>query len=156
LAEVRAGSRSQGDPVLVRALFYPDRRTQLAAAEALIRIPNPKGVPAVTRVVDVLRRTVLADIEAKSGPKVLVGFFDDAMAQEVSQSVEKAGFEAIRVRTGREALKRLDQAADIDILLFEAGLPDPGPASLLGQLRADVNVGLMPLILAAPQDRIEK
>ena len=49
--------------VLVRALDYPDRRVQLAAADALLRMPGPPVHQATARVVEVLRRAVAADSE---------------------------------------------------------------------------------------------
>src|SRR5262249_50659508 len=44
---------------------------------------------------------------------------------------------------------RAGEAADIDLLLLDADLPDPGLAPLLGQLRADANVGQLPVVLTA-------
>src|SRR5262249_46452025 len=140
---------------LVRALYYPDRRAQLAAAEAIIRIPGPERPLAGARVVEVLRRAAAAEAAEKSAPKVLVGFLNADTAQAVGNAVEKAGMVPVRVRSGNEAMKRLSEAADIDAILIDAGLPDPGLPSLLAQLRADVNVGDLPLVIAAPNNRLE-
>jgi len=156
LAEIRASrGRTQSEPVLVRALYYPDRRVELAAAEALIRIPNKSGPPAVGRIVEILRRAAAAEPDDKAKPKVLVGFFKDAIGQEVAGVVEKAGFTPVRVSTGREAMTRLGQAADIDVLLLDANLPDPEMSVLLAQLQADANVGHLPIVLAAQRNGIE-
>jgi CheY-like chemotaxis protein len=156
LAEARANRpRTQGQPALVRALYYPERRVQMAAAEALIRIPGPNPPLAGPRVVEVLRRAAAAEPSEKDAPKVLVGYFNAEMGQEVAKAVEKAGMQPVRVNTGREALLRLGEAADIDAILIDANLPDPGLSSLLAQLRADVNVGDLPLVLAAPKERVE-
>jgi CheY-like chemotaxis protein len=154
-AEVQAARPSKGtEPPLVRALYYPDRRVQMAAAEALLQIPGSAAIPATTRVVDVLRRAVAANPDPKAKPKVLVGYFNNDTLDRVSETVRRAGFEPVPVRTGRDVLLRLNQAADIDLLLLDADLPDPGLASLLGQLRVDSNAGV-PVVLTAPADRLE-
>src|SRR5207244_10165283 len=66
-AEVRA-LRAAGSevPVLARALDYPDRRVQLTAAEAVLRIPLPPSAAAAARVVDILGRALAADSDAKA------------------------------------------------------------------------------------------
>jgi CheY-like chemotaxis protein len=157
LAEIRASKgKAQSEPVLVRSLYYPDRRVQLAAAESLIRIPSKSGPPSIGRIVEILRRGAASEPQEKAPPKILVGFFNNAVGQEVANAVNKAGFTAVPVKTGREAVKRLGDAADIDGLLLDTNLPDPGLSQLLGQLRADANVGHLPIVLAAPREGIEK
>jgi CheY-like chemotaxis protein len=149
LGEGRAGRPGpRGEPALVRALNYPDRRVQMAAAEALLRAPGPTTAAAGGRVVEVLRRALAA--EPSAAGKVLVGYFNEDVADRVAQAVRKAGFEAVKAHTGREVMLRAGEAADIDLLLLDAALPDPGLAPLLGQLRADANVGQLPVVLTAP------
>lgn len=150
MADLRANKPSaKGEPVLVRALHYPDRRVQLAAAEALLRGTSKPEPTAAARVLDVLRRALAAELPKATTAKVLVGYFNDDIATKVASAVRAAGFEPVKVNTGREALKRLGQAADIDLLLLDAALPDPGLASLLGQLRADVYSSRLPIVLTA-------
>jgi hypothetical protein len=156
LAEARANRpRSQGQPALVRALHYPNRSVQLAAAEALIHIPGPSQPLAGARVVEVLRRIAAAEPAENAAPKVVVGFFNQDMGNEVGKAVKAAGMEPVHARTGNDVLRRVSDAADIDAILIDANLPDPGPASLIAQLRADINVGELPLILAAPKERLD-
>jgi hypothetical protein len=50
-------------------------------------------------------------------------------------------------------MRRLNEAADIDLVLIDADLPDPGLAQLLGQLRSDINTGLLPVVVLAPPER---
>jgi CheY-like chemotaxis protein len=144
-------------PPLVRALYYPDPRVQVAAAEALTRIPGPPAVHVPARLVEVLRRTLAADPGAPTAvkPRVLVGYFNDDERTRVAQAVAAAGFDPVPVATGRVLLLRLAQAADIDLILMDEALPDPGLAHLLANLRADVNVGLVPVVVTAPPDRAE-
>jgi CheY-like chemotaxis protein len=156
LAEVRANlPTTRGEPALVRALYYPDRRVHLAAADALLRIPGPPPVNTSSRTVDLLRRALAAEPQAKAVPKVLVGFASEDTTNKAAAALTGAGYEPVRVATGRDALRRLNAASDIDVLLLDACLPEPGLASLLAQLRADPNAGRLPLLLAAPPDQLE-
>ncbi len=139
-------------PALVRALYYPDRRVQFAAADALLRIGTPPAPLAGSRVVEILRRTAAAD----ALPKALIADFNTDRANAVAAAVKQAGFEPVVVSTGREALRRLSQAADIDALLIDAAVPDPMLPHLLAQLRADIDTGLLPLLVLAPGEQVER
>jgi hypothetical protein len=152
--EVRAlRSFSRRQPPLVRALYYPDRRVQMAAAEAVLRIPNSAASLATTRIVEILRRAVAGEPAVREPAKVLIGFFNEDVRNGVAAAVLAAGYEPIKVATGREIMQRLGQASDIALLLFEESLPDPGLANLLGQLRADTFASQLPIVLAASAER---
>jgi CheY-like chemotaxis protein len=144
---------TKGEPVLVRALYYPDRRVQMAAAEAILRGPESIAPATAARVLDVLRRSLAVEPVAKSLPKVLVGYGSPEFAGRVGDAVRTAGFDAVLVNSGRDVLRRIGQAADIDLLLIDSALPDPGLASLLGQLGADTYAAHLPIILTAPAGR---
>jgi hypothetical protein len=134
---------------LLRALYYPDRRVQMAAAEALLQIPNSAASLATTRVVEVLRRALAAEPEVKQRSKVLIGYFNEDIRNRVALAVGAAGYKAVPVGTGRELMQRLGQASDIDLVLFEEKLPNPGLDQLLGQLRADRFASRLPILLTA-------
>jgi hypothetical protein len=140
-------------PPLVRALYYPDRRVQMAAAEALLQIPDSAASLATTRVVEVLRRAVAAEPEARQRSKVLIGYFNEDIRNRVAALVAVTGYDAVTVGTGREMMQRLGQASDIALLLFEEELPSPGLAQLLGQLHADRFAGQLPILLTAAPPR---
>jgi CheY-like chemotaxis protein len=147
---------ARGTPPLLRALYYPDRRVQIAAAEAVVRIPGSAASLVTGRVVQILQRALAADPGPPNPlivPKVLVAYFSDDQATRVDAVVAAAGFEPVKVNTGRAVMLRLGQAADIDLVLLDEALPDPGLASLIAQLRADVNVGLVPVVLTAGPER---
>ena len=67
--------------------------------------------------------------------------------------MKKSGFDPIPVRTGRDVLRRLNKAADVDLVLIDEALPDPGLPSLLAQLRADLNYGRIPVVVTVPKER---
>ena len=182
LGEVRAlRPRTQREPGLLRALNYPDRRVQLAAADALLRIPNPEPYRISARIVEVLRRFCAADAKAR----VLVADGNKNRGDEVAKTVQTAGYDTEVLTTGADVLRRLSEAADVDALIInvDAGqkllpqnpippsrparapqvigpanatkysLPDLGLPSFLAQLRADINFGLIPAIILIGQDQ---
>jgi hypothetical protein len=71
----------------------------------------------------------------------------------VAASLTTAGFEPIKVSTGRELMQRLGKASDIALLVFEEELPNPGLANLLGQIRADTFASQLPVLLTATAAR---
>ena len=50
-------------------------------------------------------------------------------------------------------MKKLTESADFDVMLIDHNLPDPGITYLLAQLRADVNVGQLPLFVTISYDK---
>jgi CheY-like chemotaxis protein len=148
LHDVRSvGPDRNRPPPLVRALYYPDRRVQMAAADALLRVPSRPNPLATGRTVEVLRRMANGDSVAKA----LVADADVMRVESLARTVKQAGFEPVMARTGRQALKQLQGNADVDVLFIDHMLPDPGLAHLVAQLRADVNVGLLPLFITVPE-----
>jgi len=136
--------RSKDRPVLIRALDYPDRRVQFAAADSLLRIgAAPQGSG---RVVDVLRRSVNLD----PAPKVLIADFNKERGDEVGNAIKGLGYETVIVQTGKQILKRLEQANDIDIILIDWDIADLELPDLLAQLRADINASAIPLVVTVP------
>jgi CheY-like chemotaxis protein len=98
-------------------------------------------------VVDVLRKILAADPAGRTVPRVLVAHFNDGIANLLLAAVKQAGYDGVKVNTGREVMKRLREAADIDLLVLDGNLPDPGFAQLLGQIKSDVNAKQLPLVL---------
>jgi CheY-like chemotaxis protein len=153
LEDARAGQPTgRGEPALVRALNYPDRRVQLAAALALLRLPKPPANLPAARVVEVLRRAVAAE-SAQAKLRVLAAHANEGVVNEIARTLEKAGFQVFTARTGRDVLRRLNEASDIDLVMVHADLPDPEIQFLVAQLRADVNYGLLPVVVLAPAAR---
>jgi CheY-like chemotaxis protein len=131
---------------LVRALNYPDRRVQFAAADTLLRLPGPPPPQATVRIPEILRRIVQADPTSK----VIVADFNQDRGKEVSAAVKEAGYEPITLRTGREVRDRLAEAADVDAILVDHVLPDPNLRTLLAQLRTDIDTAQIPLFITIP------
>jgi DNA-binding response OmpR family regulator len=167
LGEVKAARSNDGsESALVRALNFPNPRVSFAAADALLRLPRlpepeaPRkpgvpgpSVPAV-RVVEVLRRAVAAEVAPRKA-RVLVVHNNVGALDEIDKALKAAEFEAVTVRTGKEGLRRLNQAADIDAIFVDWAVPDPPLAHFLGQVRSDVNAGLLPVLVLLPPQTLE-
>jgi CheY-like chemotaxis protein len=150
LTETRAArNKGKEPPALVQALTYPDRRVQMAAADALLHFPDAPPPHAKARIIEILRRALASD----AAPKAIVADAYINRANEVGQAVKQAGYEPIIVHTGREALNRLREAADVDVVLVDQGIIDPDLIHLLPQLRADVDNGLLPVLITVAPER---
>jgi CheY-like chemotaxis protein len=156
LGETRATKPTgHGESPLVRALSYPDRRVQMAAADALLRIPAVPAPTATGRVVDVLRRFAAIDPQPRAKPVLLLGFPEAATAEAIEKAARAIGFDVEKVNSGTAVLQRLKKAADVDAVMIGTQLPDPGLASLLAQLRQDPAFAGLPLWLVVPWDTQE-
>jgi hypothetical protein len=149
--EVRAAREgTAGRPgVLLRALYYPDRRVQLAAALALLKMPTEPAPPAAARVVEVLRRFVAAG----STPKVLVAYSSVARGAELRKQVQAAGFEPVLAPTKKATFDALHRSADIDLILLHPAVGECQLSHALAPLRGDADGGLLPLLVITPPER---
>jgi hypothetical protein len=144
-----AGVRGErGRPgALVRALDYPDRRVQFAAAEALLRLPPTAAHASQARVAEVLRRALAGDAESSLPKKgrILVGAFQPEQAQAMANAVRAAGYDAEVAQTGKDLMRRLKDRGDIDGVILDSELPYPPLPDTIASLRYDVHLGLLPV-----------
>jgi hypothetical protein len=152
-AEARARQpRGKGEPALVRALYYPDRRVQFAAAEALLAIPGDANPRTAARVVEVLARALTTETAERGRRRVLVAVANETWRDQVRDVVTRSRFDAVPAADSRQALRIL-RAGDVDAVLLDSTMP-PGAAPVLAQLRADVDAAPIPVLLAAvPESR---
>jgi CheY-like chemotaxis protein len=157
LAEVRAVlPAGNADPPLVRALYYPDRRVQMAATESLLKIPGTPPAKARGRMVEILTRFLAAEPQqAGARLKALAASGDADTRLQMERSLKAAGFDAVLTETGREALKRLNSAADVSAVLLDSKLPDPGLPYFIGQVESDPNAKKLPVLILAIPDTAE-
>jgi CheY-like chemotaxis protein len=152
LAEVQAARPTPpNSPVLVQALYYGDRRVEMAAADAALRIPRLPPSLASSRVIEILRRLIAGDTAARA---LIVDSSSDC-AELVARAVKQAGSDTAIVFTGREAIQRLADAADIDLVLVDANVVDPMLNHLLAQLRTGTDTKLVPIFVTTTSDQVE-
>jgi CheY-like chemotaxis protein len=155
LADVHAARLAvRHGPVLARALNYPDRRVQMAAVDAMVRIPGEPPPSPALRVVQILRRSLLAE----PVPKLLIAYTNKEQADELRKVAREARFVPVVVRNRRAALQRLRAAADIDAILIDYRFPgwEREFPFVLAAIRADVDAALIPVVVTAPENRLAR
>ncbi|NBO91025.1 MAG: hypothetical protein EBV06_01720 [Planctomycetia bacterium] len=153
--EVRAKRPlSKGEPPLVRALYSPDLRIRMAAVRAFVTIPGESPPHARKRVLDILGHILTPAAAYLSGRKVLVAVADEGWRTRTQQSVIDLGAAPVSVTSGRDVMRAMRGNADIEAVLLESTLPTPGLAHLLAQMRADIDISRIPIVVAAvPETR---
>lgn len=150
LAEVRATMpRGAKAPVLVSALNYGDRRVELEAAFALLKIPGSQKANASAQVVEVLARALRMDPMTMGKPRVLVAVANMDWRHQVMIAVRDAGMDPVLAVNGIEAIRRLEKASDIDAIFLDSTLPDPGIHHLISGIRSESYAARVPIFLAA-------
>src|SRR5262249_54403388 len=116
--------QTQGEPAIVRALYFGDPRVNFAAADALLRIPGA-STAATPRVVQILKAALLPEPVASERPRVLVASAQERLLLDLRRSAEGAGYEPVMAATGRQALRRLLERSDVGAVVLDSTLPDP-------------------------------
>lgn len=139
--------------VFLRGLDYPDARVQLASAVGLLRSPVPPTHGKTARVVEVLRRAVTVDPAGKETGRALIADPVLSRATKTSDYLQQLGYVSERLATGRDLLRRVNRAADYDLIVVDRHVVDPVLVDLLPQLQASLNVGRRPVLVVASSDR---
>jgi CheY-like chemotaxis protein len=141
---------AQGLPPLVRALSYPDRRVQMAAAEAILNIPTADGFAGASRVVEVLRRAITGD----AAPRAVIGFSKEDAAREFADLVRQLGYEPSIALNGRQTVKLATELGDVEILFLDPKLAEVGGVNaVVAQLRGNADTAGIPIVLVAEPDQ---
>src|SRR5205085_12689322 len=98
------------------------------------------------------RANPAGDPGATLAPKALIADGDGDRADIVAGVLRQAGFDTVITRTGRDALKRLNQASDVDVLWINDQIAYPQLPNLLAQIRADVKYGRLPIFVTLSED----
>lgn len=136
---------------LVRALYYPDRRVQFAASQALLRLPPSPAPVAAERVVDLLQRAVAADGKSKA----MMAFAPADQAAAMREKIREIGFEPLVSKNLPETLKLLDKDADVDILFLHPALKSLDLSVVLSQIRNNHNLGRVPIVVLTKKENYE-
>jgi CheY-like chemotaxis protein len=162
--EVRAArpsekSSSSSSPVefrpslLMKALDYPDRRVQFAAVDALLKAPGAHAHQRGAQIIKILNGYLMADPpEPDSKPKAMIGDGDRRRAEALASLARQSGFDTEIALTGKEVIRRLQEKADIDLVLIDHHLQLPSLPDFLAQVRADLRTRPIPLAVVASPD----
>lgn len=139
---------------LVRALSAPDRRTQFAAAKALVDV-RPRGpFPGSSRVVPVLARFVASGAE----PKAIVIDGNLARGGQLAGNLRAVGYDPEVARTGDEGFALAAGSADVELVIIEPNLIEGAwrLTDTLANLRADARTAGLPILLVGPLDLADR
>lgn len=161
------GDRGQRDTSLTatakttpysKALAYPDPRVQFAAAVALLRAPNSAALDSRAKVVDVLRRALLADQDGATEGKIgraIIADPNGVRGEKLASTFREIGYAAERFATGRQLLTRVGKGADFDLIVVDRHVADPTLTDVIGQLSADPNTARRSIFVVASSDRLK-
>lgn len=133
---------------LVRALYYPDRRVQFAAARAMLKLPAQPPV-AASRVVDVFRQFLGSD----GGPRALAAYVPAEKAAPLRAALKAAGYDVTIASDLRELAERGRVSTGFDVIVLHENLSVAQLPFVLTQLRADADLGALPALVIASKDR---
>jgi hypothetical protein len=135
---------------IVRGLYFPDRRVQFAAVNALLKMPTSPTPVAASRVVDVLNRLVTID----QPPAALILGASGDKAAEVTQAMKDAGLTPIQGKTPNEGLAKVRTIGNIEAIVLHYGMSSREVNYALNQIAADTDFGRTPVLLVAPADKM--
>src|SRR5262249_7901858 len=103
---------------IVRGLYFPDRRVQFTALNALLKMPSSPSPVASSRVVELLNRFVTID-----QPPVAVVIGSSAeKSGEVMQAVKETGFLPILAKTPIDGLAKARTLGNIEVIVLHYGM----------------------------------
>jgi hypothetical protein len=135
---------------VIRGLYYPDRRVQFQAANALLKMPVDQTPVASARTVDVLQR--LATI-GEAPAALVVGSSADKLGEALN-AVKEAGFTPIAVKSIQYGLTRARSLGNIEAIFLMPGIMLNELPYALTQIRGDIDHGQIPVLVVAPADDV--
>ncbi len=135
---------------LIDALFAPDRRVQLAAAEALVNLDPKARFTGSSRVVPVLARFV----DGQVTPRAIVVDGNAERASQVAGFLRGVGFNAQVAATGALGFALAADSADVELIALDPNFIGDSwkLADLLGNLKADARTAGIPTFIVGPLD----
>jgi CheY-like chemotaxis protein len=108
---------------------------------------SPRHVPGALKCVDSFRES------AVQPRKVLV--VDDSKLMHKMYEVMLRQYALVYASDGRQALDRLQEHADIDLVLLDINMPNMNGLEFLAQLRSDGSRSELPVIIISTEGREE-
>jgi len=145
-------------------LYLPPNLPDRSTGETL---PNRKpraavAVPGDGEPENVRRNRELAVIEEENpvdldperlaGRRILVTDDDMRCLYTISGILESVGAEVLTAVSGQDALDKLEQNPDVDLVLMDLGMPDMNGLETLGNIRGRISWNDLPVLCMAGQD----
>lgn len=135
---------------IVRGLYYPDRRVQFQAVNALLKMPTEQTPTAAARTVESLQRLVTVG----EPPAALVIGASTDKADETLTAVKEAGFTPLPFKTIQDGLIRARSMGNLEAIFLHYGMSASELPYALTQIRGDIDHGNTPVIVIAPADSV--
>jgi CheY-like chemotaxis protein len=149
----KPGTSDYRPSLLLKALDYPDRRARFAAVDALLKAPSSPAQQRSSLIVKILAGYLQADAtDEVAKPRALIGDVDRVRTEALSAILRQAGFGVESVRTGKELIRRLQEKADVDLIVLDHHTPYPLFSDTLTQLRTDFRTTAIPVLVIASPD----
>jgi CheY-like chemotaxis protein len=130
---------------LVVAVRDPDRRLQVAAVEAIVRLQPIRAFAGSSYVPDAL--AFLAS--AQGARRALVGSVGPAEVRDLAGLVVAAGFEVDAFQTGRALVLQAGRSPDYELAMIDVTIDQPTILTVLQQLRRDPRTAALRVGLTA-------
>ena len=142
----------QGRPSpLVDALISADRRVQLAAADALVKLDPRRSFPGSSRLVPTLARF----LASQGAPRAIVIDGNPERGTQVAGYLKDLGYDARSVTTGAQGFTDAAEAADVELIAIDPDLINDSwkLPDILGNLKADPRTSAIPVFVYGPLAR---
>jgi len=140
---------SQPHP-LVDALYAPGRRTQFAAAKALVALAPTQPFPGSSRVVPTLARFVIK----QTLPRAVVIDGNPNRGSNLAGFLTNLGYDSELELTGNRGFRAAAESADLELILISYDLFRGGWGlnDTLANLGADARTAAIPVFIYGPRD----
>ncbi len=129
---------------ITRALYYPDRRVQFAAMQAMLKMPTSGNPPVASeRIVDLSRRF----LSSAPTPKALVVHPVPGEEAALGQVVKGMGYEPVFAKRIQDAMQKARESADFDLIVLHRGMPELEFPYIYEQLRQNYDTGGLPMLI---------
>jgi CheY-like chemotaxis protein len=132
-------------PALQRALNYPNRRVQFAAAQTIVGLDPANKYPGRDRVVAILGRALT---QAETTEKMaLVLDSNTDRGQSIAGLLNELGYQPTHRRTGREGFGIASTKQELDLILIDANIQRWGLSETLANLKNDPRTMDVPVLI---------
>jgi CheY-like chemotaxis protein/HEAT repeat protein len=138
---IRNGKQS----AIQRALNYPSRRVQFAAAQAIVSIDPTKSYPGAERVIAILGRALTQAESTEKLAMVLDSVID--RGQTIAGFLNDLGYTPTHRQTGREGFQTAANAQELDLILLDANIQRWALSETLTNLKFDPRTMDVPILI---------
>lgn len=132
-------------PALQRALNYPNRRVQFAAAQTIVTLDPSTKYPGRDRVVAILGRALT---QAETTEKMAMVLDSDTdRGQTIAGFLKEMGYHPSHRRTGREGFVIASSKQELDLILIDGNIQRWGLSETLANLKNDPRTMDVPVVI---------